>query len=85
MSLSDSFKAHGAVAITYNMQHVIAALRAVIHTLKDAGERPVTGLAVAGLLVQMHAEVSGTTVDETIELMRVFIETNSSAAGRVTP
>lgn len=74
MPLSDSYKKHGVKMITYNPKNVVEAALIAVQTLERAGEKRVIVLAVSAVLIRMHAELSGDTVDNTIELMRDFLE-----------
>lgn len=73
-TLADNFKKHGVKYVVYNPLTVIEAARSVLAVCKRNGERDVTTLAVAGMLVWMQAELAGDTLDNTIELMRIFID-----------
>jgi len=74
MPISDSFKKHGVNHVVYDPLTVVEAARAVLGVLQRSGQRRVVGLAVAGLLVRMQAELAGDTIDNTIELMRMYID-----------
>lgn len=69
-----SYKAHGIKHVIYDPQSIIEAVRSVLAILQCNSQRRVTALGVAGLLVRMQAELAGDTVENTIELMRVFID-----------
>jgi hypothetical protein len=73
-ALGDSFKKHGIKAVAYNPLTVVEAVRAVMSIMERNSQRRVTALAVAGLIVRMQAELVGDTLDNTIELMRIFID-----------
>lgn len=73
MSLEDSFKKHGVVAIRVDMAVVMGAAQAAIDTLRRGNQRTVTSLAVAATLVQMHSDIAGVTTDETLELIRMWL------------
>jgi hypothetical protein len=73
-TLGDRFKRHGIKAVAYNPLIVIEAARAVMSIMERNSQRRVIALAVAGLIVRMQAELAGDTLDNTIELMRIFID-----------
>lgn len=73
-TLGDSFRKHGIKAVAYDALTVIEAVRAVMSIMQRKNQRRVVALAVAGLIVRMQAELSGDTLDNTVELMRIFID-----------
>ncbi len=60
--------------VSFNPRVTAEAARAVVDILQKHGERRVSCLAVAGLLVWMQAELAGDTIENTIDLMRTFID-----------
>ncbi len=74
MPISDSFKKHGVSHVVCDSLAVIEAARAVMGVLGRARQPRVVALAVAGVLVRMQAELAGDTIDNTIELMRMYID-----------
>jgi len=73
MSIDESFKQHGKRHVRYNPQSIIKAVQSAHQVLRQEGERPVTALLVAAVLVRMHAKLSKTSIAETLELLRTFI------------
>lgn len=74
MSLEDSFAKHGVTAAAINFEIVAQAYVRAMKLFEHNGQRHVTMLALAGVIVQAQAELSGDTVDNTIELMRRFMD-----------
>lgn len=74
MAVSDSYRKHGARSISYNQGAIIKAVQLVMRFLEQSGERPIAGMVVAAVLVHMQAEASGDSLDNTIELLRSFID-----------
>lgn len=74
MPISDSFAKHGIKHVLYNPLTIMECTRAVLGILQRDGQRRVCALSVAGMLVWMQAELAGDSIDNTIELMRIFID-----------
>lgn len=73
MSLEDSFRKYGAEIVHINMEVLTDLGIMVTRHLRERQQRPVVTLAVAAMLIQMHSDVAGVEVEETIELVRSFI------------
>lgn len=82
MAISDSFKKHGITAISYSPRSVIDSVAAVMGILRQRGERRAVALCVAGLIVRMQAELAGDSIDNTIELMKLYLASLEKTPGK---
>ena len=75
MSLKDSYRVYGASPVRIDMNVLADIGRMITKRLAEHNQRPVVTLAVAAMLIQMHSDIAGVDVDETIELVHNFIKT----------
>lgn len=74
MSLADSHKKHGSVVVAFDAAVVSRTASLVLEHLERSHQPPVAHMAVAATLVLLQTRASGDTLDNTIELLREFID-----------
>ena len=67
--------------MSYRPQTIAEAARAALAVMEKGGERRVNALGVAALLVWMQAELAHDSVDNTVELMRHFLDSLQRSGG----
>lgn len=69
-----SAKAHGISHVIYDPLSIMECVRAALAISLRNNQRRVTLLGVAGLIVHMQASLAGDTFENTVEVMRLFLE-----------